>query len=415
MKFLFFKIFLLQILFFVTDSKAQKNECLNSNLKALNSISPLDTNFSDLEFLKEILKDVEIVALGEATHGDGTSFEAKTRLVKFLHQEMGFEVLAFESGLYDCHKAWQLIEQGENADTTAGKGVFGIWSLSKQMQPLFQYLEESKYTETPLILTGFDFQFSGSHKGAVAEEFLIEDIKALLNKYNIDLVKTEGWHAFAKDMQGRTDYSSEEGEVAMEYLLKIEKELKKLDENREITFWLQWIKSTKALITDRKYRDKYMAENLIWLKEQFYTHKKFILWGATSHFMFNSSNLGIKQFKKYPRMGDYVKEKYGERFYTIGSIIFEGERARSGWPDSYIRELKPAKKRSLEYLVNEKCSTEHCFLDFKEMDNDCYLKSKKKKSRPFGWTKYMRINIRQFMDAVIFHKKMERATAVEKE
>lgn len=408
-----------KILFVVCSVYAQvfpqNSECLNSNLYPLNSISPKDTVFSDLEFLKEILKGVEIVALGESTHGDGTSFEAKTRLVKFLHQEMGFEVLAFESGLYDCHKAWELIKQGENADTTAGKGVFGIWSLSKQMQPLFNYLEQSKNSDDPLILSGFDFQFSGSHKGSVAEEFLLQDLKTLLRKYDIGLVEMPEWESFEEEMQGRIDYTSEEGELAFDYLLKIEKELIKLENNSELKFWIQWVKSTKALISDREYRDKYMAENLIWLKEEFYPDKKIILWGATSHFMYNSSDLGVKHFKDDPRMGDYLKDKYGNRYYTVGSIIYQGERARCGLPESYVIELKSAKKRSLENLVYKECNTENCFLDFSKMNDSCFLKSKKIKSRPFGWSKYMRMNITQFMDAVIFYEKMERSISANDE
>ena len=44
--------------------------------------------------------------LGEHPYDDGTTFVAKTRLVRFLHEQMGFNVLAFESGLYDCPKGY---------------------------------------------------------------------------------------------------------------------------------------------------------------------------------------------------------------------------------------------------------------------------------------------------------------------
>ena len=63
----------------------------------------------DLIFLKEVLKDKRIVLLGEQSHGDGATFEAKVRLIKFLHQELGFTILSFESGLYDNFKAFDRV------------------------------------------------------------------------------------------------------------------------------------------------------------------------------------------------------------------------------------------------------------------------------------------------------------------
>ena len=47
-------------------------------------------NFKSLFNLKETLKDVEIVALGENTHGLGEVFNAKTELVKYLHKQRKF-------------------------------------------------------------------------------------------------------------------------------------------------------------------------------------------------------------------------------------------------------------------------------------------------------------------------------------
>jgi len=45
-----------------------------------------------------------IVVLGEESHGDGATFLAKVRLIKFLHQKMGFDVLAWEAGLFNCQE-----------------------------------------------------------------------------------------------------------------------------------------------------------------------------------------------------------------------------------------------------------------------------------------------------------------------
>jgi len=71
---------------------------------SLKSISPDETDFEDPAAFGKAVGDARIVFLGEQTHGDGATFLVKTRLIKYLHEEKGFDVLAFESGRIDCEK-----------------------------------------------------------------------------------------------------------------------------------------------------------------------------------------------------------------------------------------------------------------------------------------------------------------------
>ena len=54
------------------------------------SLDAMDLDFSDLSRLKVAIGDARIVMLGEQSHADGATFKAKVRLIKFLHQEMGY-------------------------------------------------------------------------------------------------------------------------------------------------------------------------------------------------------------------------------------------------------------------------------------------------------------------------------------
>ncbi|MHC4610214.1 MAG: hypothetical protein ACYS7M_07705, partial [Planctomycetota bacterium] len=58
---------------------------LRQNAVPIRSIDPQDEDYSDLQFLREDLRHVRVVLLGEGDHGGGSDFKAKTRLVKFLH------------------------------------------------------------------------------------------------------------------------------------------------------------------------------------------------------------------------------------------------------------------------------------------------------------------------------------------
>lgn len=135
---------------------------LIENIKVLRSIDPYDTNYEDLVFLDEELDDAEIVMLGEQTHGDGSTFLAKTRMIKYLHEHLGYNILVFESGLMDAYRVWEMIKLGADSVEVFDFGIFPVWSGSEQVQPLFQYILEQARTDNPLILAGFDIQPTGS-------------------------------------------------------------------------------------------------------------------------------------------------------------------------------------------------------------------------------------------------------------
>lgn len=113
-------------------------------------------DLSDLSFLKEVIGDRRFVFLGENTHGVGDFHPAREKLIKYLHQEMDFEVVVYEAGLGETSAAYA------NTDQMSSKEMI-IASMMRSHQavkirPLFDYIKEQKNSENPLILSGFDVQ-----------------------------------------------------------------------------------------------------------------------------------------------------------------------------------------------------------------------------------------------------------------
>src|SRR5262245_35978326 len=97
-------------------------------------------DYADLQFFKQVIGDRRLVELGESGHGVGQFDSAKARLVKFFHEQMGFDVIAFESSLYECFVS---NADAAKANATGGgimaNSIFGVW-WTQQTLPLFDYL-----------------------------------------------------------------------------------------------------------------------------------------------------------------------------------------------------------------------------------------------------------------------------------
>ena len=103
---------------------------------------------------------INVLSFRESSHGVAQFNLAKTRLIQFLHQDMGYNVLAFESGMGNVMNAQGQIDKQATLQTMKD-AIFGVW-WTKETLPLFDYAKSTQATEQPLVLTGFDIQQQGA-------------------------------------------------------------------------------------------------------------------------------------------------------------------------------------------------------------------------------------------------------------
>ncbi|XGA14761.1 erythromycin esterase family protein [Paenibacillus thiaminolyticus] len=150
-----------------TEARQEWKQWMKDNAIALDSIQPEAAThalipaerFADLDGLKPLLQDKRIVYLGESSHGAAEYNSAKTRLIQYLHQELGFNVVAFETNLGNAASAYGHI-RGREPVATMKDSIFRIWQAQETV-PLFQYIKDTHNTKTPLALAGFDMQPQG--------------------------------------------------------------------------------------------------------------------------------------------------------------------------------------------------------------------------------------------------------------
>ena len=315
------------------------------------SIDAEDGNFADLEPLREVIGSRRVVMLGESTHGDGATFAAKSRLIKFLHERMGFDVLAFESGFYDTRKVWSALRDGEEPLKAVSSGVDPIWSASRQAQPLWSYIAAQSKTTHPLELCGFDSQFTGS----ASDKYLLKDLGEYQSKIGLPPATasrvTDALALVLEDPNFMRNGSAfkkirpaDQAAILMAHqaLGAALGSLRPSDEPGmlERDYWIQFLRSCAAFLEQSwlinlesrdnavferasNLRDRQMGDNFLWLAHRAHPTRKIIVWAATSHII-RHRNLLANLNDPMVSMGDWIDKAMGAEVYALGFTAYKG-------------------------------------------------------------------------------------------
>ncbi len=316
--------------------------------------------FADLRFMNGLLKGKRIVQLGESGHGVSEFSTAKVRLIKYLHQEQGFDVVAVESGLFECHYVNTLV--GVVTPVIAMRNcMFGVWSV-KEVEELFAYMAQTRATDRPLQLAGFDTQWSTSLIWA-RSRLLRQMIAPLDPAYADSVERTDSifWRRMVVPA-GRIAYMTANQARLNAFYAGLEAYL---DRNRAAitggvasrdAFLLatrQSVHSTPTLIRQvllppvegSAARDLGMADNLDFLLDEMYPGKKVIVWAHNAHVSHGSNVYPARRYS----MGSYTAERRRGELYTIGLYSYRGrQRTNAG---TVYPVLSPMPAGSLESIL----------------------------------------------------------------
>ena len=146
-----------------------------------------DAAMRALEPLPAAIGDARIVLLGEPSHGAGSAFVAKARLVRLLHQRLGFDALVWESGLIDLERTEAGLGGALDPVQAAQQSILKIWSASAECRPLFAYAKASHEGARPLAMAGFDMQLTA----AGTLDYFATELRAFLSTLDPPLRRSE--------------------------------------------------------------------------------------------------------------------------------------------------------------------------------------------------------------------------------
>ena len=271
-----------------------------------------------LEFLRDLVGDARVVALGENTHGTRDFFEMKARILRFLVEEMGFDTFAIEASWPEARRLDHYVRTGEGDPEELLSGLyFWIWNTESVLE-MIEWMRAHNEAGGDIGFHGVDMQFPG-----MALHLLREYLRSVDPAGEPQLTgKLDCLTRFANDHRGRrphpgyearTDaYRAECGasmEEVREFLVSRRTEYEAAAGEEAFAVALRALRVAfqyHLRATGEQLRDESMAENTIWLAERMGSTGRMVLW---------AHNIHVSTFPGF--QGEYQREVFGDGMVTF--------------------------------------------------------------------------------------------------
>lgn len=317
------------------------------------------TGFEDLQPLRQILRDVKIVGLGEATHGTREFVQLKHRLFEFLVIEMGFTVFALEASSAACQPLNDYIVDGiGELDVALTDQHYVVWDI-EEMAALVDWLRRhnSNVADARKVhFHGVDFSYNERGRTAVLE-YLSRVAPERLPAF------TALFESLAQEESKWPVRIDAEAQAAIRELLpKVQALADDLNRDRsrlvrksspgEHDRIQQFVKRMEQWCSlDGPGRSRYMADNLIGVLEREEPSAKAVIWQHNVHISVQTPPSGEQT------LGSALRDTYGAAYYGFALEFNQGSYlTRTEVPQHSLQDLRkvavgPAPAHSLPWYL----------------------------------------------------------------
>lgn len=304
---------------------------------------PLD----DLAPLDKIVGNADFVGLGEPVHTNGGSYQMKNRLFRYLVEQKGFRVLAFESPFVWVERLDQYLQscQGSAADALRGN-LFSIFN-STEVADLVQWMCSWNQTHPNdrLSVYGFDIQRMARENAEAVIAFLQqlgigESDPRVIGIRACDGVVESFWPAQPIPQERYDQCQGALSEVAA-YFNQNENAIRQQTSGEALGWARIHLRSEQAwqsqlyffftdFVSSYAAREAGMAELLPALHSLRFPHAKVAVWAHDGHVASNGINyLFDETLGGTTSLGDYLKQSLGHKYMTIGITAYN---TAVNWP-----------------------------------------------------------------------------------
>ena len=293
-------------------------EWLQANGIPFDTVEP-ETGLDDLMFLEDLVGDARIVALGESNHGTHEFFQLKHRLVEYLVEEMGFDLLAVEANWPEADLVNDYIRTCEGDERSLLVGLrYWTWN-TQEILDLVQWMCAHNQTSgvEPVSFTGFDMQSpDAAMESVIAFVEQVDPSYAREARIGYSCLRLSRLQDYAERPQATREGCRERVQAVYDHLVA---EQVSYEEQSSPELFARAEHSADMVLQaedcladfDACERDRYMAENVIWLLQQAGPEARVILWAHNDHVADRITSSGRS-------MGAYVREAYGRDLLIVG-------------------------------------------------------------------------------------------------
>lgn len=301
-------------------------------------------NISDIEDYGKAVSqinlddNIQVVGLGEATHGNSDFQDLKLEVLKTLVEKNNLKSFAIEADFGEGMIINNYIhgnKRDENISNVFSFNIYHTKNMSDLINYMFDYNQKAK-DEDKLSFYGFDMQ-NPEKSMEVILDFCKEN--NILQKRDL-----EKEFSFIKDEKFKISQLKDKEDL----LLEIKAHADALSSpkakilSRAITNVLDSVKYYELDFNDyvkvNNVRDELMAGNVKWISdfEKAKGNKMLLISGHNGHI--------AKSQKFYEPMGSHLKKIFGEKYFIIGTDFYKGI--------VNINEVGPDNKRSNHGFVS---------------------------------------------------------------
>ncbi|GAB3716960.1 erythromycin esterase family protein [Spirosoma flavus] len=295
---------------FCVAQSSPEIDWLNKQLKPIESVNPNHSS-EDLNPFRQMVKQAKLIGLGECTHGSHEIFQMKHRLLTHLVEQLDFTVFAIEADFAGAQLVNEYVQSGKG-DSLAVLDALGYWTwYTDEVWQLIKWMKNYNQVHyNKLAFTGFDMNIPypaikalrqyAVQRSEVALQGWVDELDTL---YRSQALKQTNWEKKAQQLSEEIQQAlgSQMASPVMQHCA------------RTLVQYAQMRR--KGFHAGNMFRDKCMATNIEWIRQQNPT-AKVVLWAHNGHI---EKRTGLSK-----SMGHHLTKTYGSDYLSVGFTTGKG-------------------------------------------------------------------------------------------